>query len=457
MSYHGANSNELDNGALTERGRARLGEIMRIKIRASVTLTLCSLALCLLPMSAGAQVFQYTPPGGPQEQEPRKEALEREVEKARYHLGPVRIAPWATVRDVSYVRNIFSTGEALPNDVTATMGAGFRAYLHNGSKATWKAQVLPEYVWWSQQSERRRLNGRYLLDFYGFFNRLTLEAHAGREQQQEIITPEVPVPVSARRDGGQFFVEVEATQTLFAFGRYSFARQESLADTLADPRTGDFQLLDRNERIASAGLSWRPRRPWSLSLGVEHTQEDFDRDVLDRSSTGTSPIVEVHFQGRRFDFRTDLAARSLEARQGSMFVPFDDVTGNAVATLRGRNRLSASVYADRNILYSVSVSYAYFTDDKLGASLAMALGRRAQVRFYAEAGTHDFTAFSAGAPRLREDVFSYGSSVLFRLAPGLEIGLQALHTELDSGLPGGRRSYTSVGTTINLLGEYGSR
>jgi len=452
MSYHGANSNELDNGALTERGRARLGEIMRLKIRVSMTLI-----LCLLAISGRAQVFQYTPPGGPQEQEPRKEALEREVRDARYHLGPVRIAPWATVRDVSYVRNLFTTGESPPNDVTATAGAGFRAYLHNGSKATWKAQVLPEYVWWSQQSDRRKLNGRYLLDFYGFFNRLTLEAHGGREQQQEIITPEVPVPVSSRRDGGALFTEVEATQTLFAFGRYAFARQESLADTLADPRTGGLELLDRNERTAAVGLSWRPRRPWSLSLGVEQTREDFDRDVLDRSSSGTSPIVEVHFQGRRLDFRTDLAARSLEARQGSLFVPFDDVTGNAVATLRGRNRLSSSVYANRNILYSVSTSYAYFTDDKLGGALALALGRRAQARLFAETGTHDFTPFTAGTTPLREDVLSYGSSVLFRLGPGLELGLQALHTELDSGGPGGRRSYTSVGTTINLLGEYGTR
>jgi hypothetical protein len=425
---------------------------MRLKIRVSMTLT-----LCLLAVSAGAQVFQYTPPGGPQEPEPRKEALEREVQEARYHLGPVRIAPWATVRDVSYVRNLFATGEAPPDDVTATLGAGFRAYLHNGPKATWRAQVLPEYVWWSQQSDRRKLNGRYLLDFYGFFNRLTLEAHAGREQQQKIITPEVPVPVSARRDGGELFVEVEATQTLFAFGRYSFARQDSLVDTLADPRTGDFQLLDRDERTAAAGLSWRPRRPWSLSLGIEHTQEDFDRAVLDRSNSGTSPVVEVRFQGRRLDFRTDLAARSLEARQESLFVPFDEVTGNAVVTLRGRNRLSTSLYANRNILYSASLAYAYFTDDKLGASLALALGRRAQVRFFAETGTHDFTAFSAGTPPLRQDVFSYGSSVLFRISPGLEVGLEALHTEIDSGMPGGNRSYTSIGTTINLLGEFGAR
>jgi hypothetical protein len=424
---------------------------MRLKIRASMTLS-----LCLLAGSAGAQVFQYTPPGGPQEQEPRKEALEREVQNARYHFGPVRVAPWATLRNVSYVRNVFATVEAPPDDLTATLGAGFRAYLHNGPKATWVAQVLPEYVWWSQQSERRKVNGRYFLDFHGFFNRLTLEAHGGREQQQRIITPEVPVPVSARRDGGDLFAEIEATQTLFAFARFYYARQETLADA-ADPRLGGFSLLDRNERILRAGLSWRPVRPWSLSLGAEQTREDFDRDVLDRSSSGTSPVVGVRFQGRRVDFLTDLAYRSLEATQGSLFVPYDEVTGNAVVTVRGRNRGSGSLYANRNILYSVSASYAYFTDDKVGGSLDVSLGRRTQARVFAETGSHDFTAFIAGTPRFREDVASYGSSVLFRLGRNLELGLEALHTRLDSGSPGGSRSYTTVGTTINLAGEYGSR
>ncbi|HKI04887.1 MAG TPA: hypothetical protein VKK31_23105 [Thermoanaerobaculia bacterium] len=452
MAYHGAHSNELDDGALTERGHARGGEIMRLKIRVSMTLT-----FCLLAGGAGAQVFQYTPPGGPRELETRKEALARELEAARYHLGPVRIAPWATLQDVSYVRNLFATGPTPPDDVTATLGAGFRAYLHSGPKATWVTQVLPEYVWWSQQSDRRRINGRYFLDFYGFFNRLTLEAHAGREQRQRILTPEVPVPATNRRDGGEIFAEVETTQTLFAFTRFTFARQETLTDAVADPRTSGFSLLDRDEQVLQAGLSWRPRQPWALSVGVERTQEDFDSDALDRSSSGTSPVVGVHFQGRRVDFQVDLADRSLKASRGSLFVPYDKVTGNAALTLRGKTRLSTTLYANRNILYSVSASHAYFTEDKLGAALRLALGRRTEARVFAEAGTHDFIAFAAGAPPFEEDVSSYGGSVLFRLWRNLEVGLQAVHSEIDFGLPGGSLSYTTVGTTVNLLGEFGSR
>ncbi|HEY4576151.1 MAG TPA: hypothetical protein VIJ26_19370, partial [Thermoanaerobaculia bacterium] len=174
-----------------------------------------TLILCLVALSgarpAGAQsLFQYTPPGGPEERpESRRQELEHQIENARYHLGSVHVAPWATLRDVAYVHSLFAAGGARqPNDVTATVGAGFRAYLRDGPKATWIGQVLPEYVWWQKQTERRQLNGRYLLGFAGYFNHLTLEVQGGRQQQQQLVTPEVPVPVSARNDGGELLAEL---------------------------------------------------------------------------------------------------------------------------------------------------------------------------------------------------------------------------------------------------------
>ena len=93
------------------------------------------LVLFLLAGRAGAQ-FQYT------EEKPsnRKAAFDQTVQQARYQLGPVRLAPWATLHDVAYVRTLFSTATPVPTDLTATAGAGFRAYLRNGPKVTWSAE-----------------------------------------------------------------------------------------------------------------------------------------------------------------------------------------------------------------------------------------------------------------------------------------------------------------------------
>jgi hypothetical protein len=447
MAYHGADPNAFDGGTLVCRGPARRGEIMRLKIRASMTL-----ALTLMAGSAGAQ-FQYTPPGGPEETPAsRQEALELKLEQARFRLGPVRVAPWATLRDVAYIRSVFAEDERPPSDVTATVGAGFRAYLRNGPKATWSLGVLPEYVWWRQQSDRRRVNGRYQLGFHGFFNRLTLEAIGGREQQLKIVTPEVPVLANARSDGGEILTELEVTAKIFAFASAAVTRQENLADE-GDPRLESLSLLDREERISRLGLRWQPREEWSIALGVEETRVDFDRTSVERSNQGTSPLAQVRFRGRRTGFEGEVAFRSLEARQGSEFVPYDEVTGSAALLLGAGGGLSGSVYASRNLIYALAPGFAYLQDDRLGGAVQVSLGHRTRARVFFETGTNDYTSFAPGVPPRSDDVSSYGTGLTLDLGRQIAVGLQALRTEIDSALPGADRTFTAVGLTVNLGGR----
>lgn len=428
---------------------------MRLNRRASMTLILCLTAVGFGIGSAGAQVLvQYTPPGGPRETEPRRQELERELAAARYRLGPVRIAPWASLRDVAYVRSILFTGERLPNDVTATAGLGFRAYLRNGSKATWTAQVLPEYVWWDRQTQRRQLNGRYSLGFSGFFNHLTLEVRAGRDQQQQIVTPEVPTPVSSRREGAEVLTELELTGAFSLFAAVSANRQNNLVEDVSDPDIANLRFLDRVERVERGGVRWRPNRRWSVALGGEHIAVDFThRGALDRSHSGTAPVTEVRFNGNHVTLQADAAVRSLSASRGAAFVPFHGVTGGVGLTLgeRGR-RVNGLLYSSRNLIYSLSPLYAYLIDQRLGTAVIASFGERTQGRIFVEGGTNDYTAFAATTPRLREDVSSYGASLTFALHRALSLGIQGVRTRYDSNLPGGDRTFTSVGTTISLTG-----
>jgi hypothetical protein len=426
---------------------------MRSKIRASMTLVLCLTAPVWAARSAGAQFLQYTPPGGPTEKPAsRREELDREIAAARFHLGPVRIAPWASLHDLSYVRSILVTGEAQPSDFTATAGAGFRAYLRNGPKVVWTAQVLPEYVWWLRQADRRQLNGRYLLDYSGFFNHLTVEVQGGREQQQQLATPELPVPVSSRRDGAEIVTELAISGAFSAFAATSIDRQNNLVDDLGDPQTAQLRLLDREERVLRGGLRWHPDPQWSVALGAERSQVDFEHDTLDRSNSGTAPVTEIRFEGSRIRFEADAADRSLESSRGAEFVPYHKVTGNAALVLGTAGRLGMTLYTSRNLVYSLSNDYAYFDDQRVGVSLNLGFGDRTRGRVFFEGGTDSYTAFSASTPQRREDVSSFGASLAVELRHGISVAIQGLRSQFNSNLPGGDRSYTSVGTTVNLMG-----
>ena len=164
-------------------------------------------------------------------------------------------------------------------------------------------------------------------------------------------------------------------------------------------------------------------------------------------------MTEVRFKGNRIAFQADAAARSLSASRGAEFVPFHGVTGGAALTLGERGkRVHGTLYSSRNLIYSLSPSYAYLIDQRLGAALIVGVGERALGRFFVEGGTNDYTAFAAATPRRREDVSSYGASLTFTLHRSLSLGIQGVRSQYHSNLPGGDRSYTSVGTTISLTG-----
>ena len=413
---------------------------------------MCLGILFLLAGGAKGQFFQFTSPGGPEGQpESTKDRLERELRDVPWHIGPVRVAPLVGLRDTSYVRDIFGGSER--SDITATVGAGFRAYLRTGPKVTWIGQVLPEYVWWQKDEDARRLNLSYGIEALGLFNRLTLDVAASRSEQQRILTPEVTLPVNAGSDVARLDAEVEATSTLFPFASARWGRQEGLADERDDPRINGIALLDRDETLVRAGVRWRPRAGWMVGLGAERSRVDFYRPELDSSNEGTAPILELVIDRRQLYFSADLAARSLTAREGSRFTAFHGVTGNLGLNLLPGSRLQVWIYANRNLVYSVSPEYPYLDDERIGFSAGAGFDRGLSVRVYVEAGSNDYVASSPGTPQRSDDLTAVGGSLRISLTSSLALVVQATRIEYDSNLPANNRSYTSGGLTIALRGN----
>jgi hypothetical protein len=404
---------------------------------------------------ANAQFNQYTPPGGPQERPiTREERLKLEMEAAKYHLGPIRLSPEAGIKDVAYVRNLVATDDGPPPDVTATVSAGFRSYLHTGSRVVWIGRFLPEYVWWQKRPESRGLNLSYGVEGLGFFNRLFVGVSAQRSEQQGILTPEVPELARSRADLLQATAEERWTGTFSSFATITRNRQKGLVDDLADPRLREIALLDRTEQVVRGGLRWRPRKGFTLGLGAERSQVDFDRRERDSSNSGTAPVLELVVDRHRLFFSAEVAARSLAIREGSRFVPFDGVTGNVALSIRPRRSLEIWTYGSRNLVYSLSPIYPYLDDRRLGLSAALSAGRRLTYRIFAEIGTNAYTSFSPATPDRRDTVRSFGGSLRFQASARITVSAQAARSRFDSNLPGNSRSFTSGGLSVrfgNLL------
>ena len=411
-------------------------------------------------LSAGrlvAQFDEYKTPGGPEGRpDSRKAALDRAVSSARWRLGALHLDPWIGIKNVEYVDNAFGTAGQATGDLTATAGAGLRAYLRAGRKVVVAAHVLPEYVWWRDLTDRRRLDGRYGLGVFAYGNRATLEVTATRDQEQRIASPEVLQQIHTRNDRGELALEVPLGGAFSVFGDASRLAVRNLAPSSgADPREAELAGLDRDETLLSGGLRWSLPRRWTLGAGVERSDVQFvDRGgPLDRSSTGTSPLVELRRDDPDLYVNLRVARRSLAPKGGSSFTPYHGATVDGSVGLRTDRRLSIWLYGSRDLVYSVTAGYSYIRDDRAGAALQWRLGWRTGLRVFGEAGRNGYTAAAAGIADRRDDVQSYGATLTFGLRGSANLVVHAARDQFRSNLPGLDRGLTSVGVGLTLGGR----
>lgn len=430
-------------------------------MRPSTRSTRSFLALALLVAApAAAQFSQYTAPGSLlQRTTSKREQMEQALENARWRLGPLRLSPWFAIRDAAYVSDAFSGSSGGPAgqleedpDFTITLGAGLQGFVPFGSKTFLTFDALPQYVWWQEQDERRRLNGYYGAGLFAFFNRLNAEVTARRAEEQGVLTPEFEQRIHSRQDRIAGVLELEVFPTLFAFATAEAIELDALEEELGDdPRLPPFQQLDRQERVLRGGLEYRAGDRLRLAAGVERSEAEFllDESGRDRSNSGTAPILEAAYTGPRIQIDGEVAFRSLEPEPGSEFVPFDETTGRLRASWTPRWRLSYTLYGSRGLDYSLDEGYSHFTADRLGLAVGSKVGRASAVNLFAETGVHDYAVLGLVPPR-EDDFTAYGTTVQLQLQERLQLRLGVVRTELDSQLPGLDRSLTVFQTSVEV-------
>jgi hypothetical protein len=403
---------------------------------------LLTLAVLFGPAVAWAQFQQYTAPGQLVEsRETMQELLERRMKESRWRLGRTFLDPWIGVRDIAYVDNVQGAvqGEQ-QSDLTASLGIGLRAYRPIGSELTLAAYALPQYVWWRELTDRRRVNGRYGAGLFGNLGRTGLELTAARSEDALFFSRELEVPVNTRLDRGAAQLEIDLVGDLSLFAGAELRRVRYLDED--DPALSNLDLLDRDEEILRAGVRFHLFGALEIGVGAEDSTVDFDAGERDRSNRGTSPVLQVEFRGSGLRLGSSLAWRDLEPEPGSAFVPYEEVTGNFQLEAGVAGRLRPQLYGRRNLVYAIDPQWAYFEDTGFGVGLRASLGSSAGVRLFVEQGTNDYIAFGGALDR-RDEYRARGGELRIRLGRfSLLVG--ATRTRYDSDAPQFDRDVTVI-------------
>jgi hypothetical protein len=397
---------------------------------------LLGLGLWLISTSASAQFDQYSSPGSFQEtRESTEDLLDRSMKNARWRLGRVFLHPWIGLRDVSY-----SDQEA---DITATVGAGIRGYLPLG-EFTLVMHVLPEYVWWKDQSERRQLNGRYGAGLFGNLGRTGVELSATRTDEARFFSRQLEERVNVREDFGKASIEVDVWGGLSLFARASLRRIQYLSQ-------GNENLfhLEREEERFAFGVRFHLPRDLTIGLGVESSEADFIRDES-RSNSGTSPVLQIEYDAGSLSVSADLYRLDLESESGSGFVPYEETAGSFQLKWQSTGRLAIRLYGHSNLVYSSSERWVYYQDSTLGVGIRTRLTSQMSLYFYGEEGQDEYTSFEPSSFAVRDDDFtSFGGN--FRVGWNrFTLNLGVSRTDYDSTLPEFARSTTVISSSLTL-------
>ncbi|MEE8139005.1 MAG: hypothetical protein V3T81_09085 [Thermoanaerobaculia bacterium] len=413
---------------------------------------LLALALAIATGRAEAQFTQYTPPGSFQVQrESTQDRLDQAMKQARWRLGRFYLDPWVGLRDVAYIDDA-QTRSAGPEepDFTATVGAGIRLYRPLGSELTFTAHFLPEYVWWKDLTERRRTNGRYGAGLFGDLGRTGLELTASRTEESRFFSREVEERVNLQDEGIVAALEVSLGAGISLFAGGELRRFRTLDD--GEEGVADLRRLDRDEDILRAGIRFNLGKGWEIGLGAERSEVDFESEAADRPNAGTSPILEIDYQGSLLFLGAALAYRDLQPEAGSRFVPYEEVTGRAWLGLRPSGRFEIQLYGSRNLVYSVDQRWVYFEETGYGLGVHLRLRPSINVRLFVEQGTSDYVPFDNGAIDRRDDADTFGGDLEIRFHRRALLTLGASRSDHVSAFPGLDRSITVIRSGFSFGG-----
>ena len=407
------------------------------------------LALLLLLAAAAPAAAQYREPGETMQLLPdRQEQLEKALDDAPWNLGKIRLSPWIGLRNVNYVRELDAEGREQEGDLTATAGAGLRAYLKLGTHAVAAAHAIPEYVWWQKRDERNARVGRYGLGLFGWSNRIEGELTARRIEEVRFLSADALVHEPTRYDVLDASAQVRVLASIAVYGGITSDRTRIDATsglTSIDPAL----LLDRDSTTVRGGLRYllRGRRGF-VGAGVLSERTEFQAADAARSNEGSSWYAEAQLKGNHIDVGVQYDQHQLEA-DDSTFPGYDTAGGSAVVSLHPGWRLKYQLYGSRQLRYSALVVDSFIEEERAGAAVDVTLGEGALQLFY-ETGSDDYF----GASPRHDDVTSRGAWLTFPIRR-LSLRVGGRETEFETAGGGTREVREVLGTVALSFGSPG--
>ena len=370
------------------------------------------------------------------------------IERARLHVGPLRLSPSIALVDVGVDTNVFNEFENPKRDFTFTVSPQVDGWLRAG-RSRLRIAARGDLVYFQRYSSERSLGGAVDSRFEVRAARLipwfTGSISAGRErfgyeidQRFERVTTDVAAGADARFAG--------RTRVSLSARRVTYSHEAAASFLGSNLR----ELLDRRTDTLGLQLQYAltPLTTFVVAGGRSNDRFDFtpERDAdSTRVDTGFDLAPSALIAGRgRIGYRRFTGT-------GGLLPTYSGVVASVAlnSTLSGRTRLE--VASERDVNYSWELAYPYYV--VTGATVTVTPQLTPWWDVQGRAGVHNLAYRPAtGVPGLLHDRVDryglFGAGIGYRLGREMRIGLNLDRERRQS--PMQRRAFEGYRTGVSV-------
>ena len=383
-----------------------------------------------------------------------REEIDRAIADSRVRLGPIRLSPEISIREMTYDNNVYGTAENPTGDFRATISAGFGLILPVTPDVFVRAGIFPAYTWYAELVERRFFGGSAGASFLVYANRLTVEGSGGASKDDVIFSTEAQGRVIQNLGTVRLGVEYRLLNRLFLYGEGQIQRFRFTGPG-AEVSTFDPSTTDRTARLVRAGLGYRWSEDVRVAVGYEETRAEFVSTPEQYDNSTSAIIGTISYDKPRLKLDFSGGYREGGAIHGSAIRPFSGATGSTSASYSLLRALDLQAFASRNLSYGVSSPY--YISTRYGGGLLLKVGWRLRLQGLVFAGSDEYTTPTAlpdgQVVDRRDDVTGYGGALDFSFTPRIQMRFSATDSRYNSNVPGNDRSFFRWFVTLNLGGN----
>lgn len=373
----------------------------------------------------------------------------KEMEEARWKIGPLRITPLILVTNVGYDSNVYGTPWNPVEDYTFTAGPGFYFYLPLKKRYLFNGSFSPQYVYYYQEKKERTWNKYGSASLYIALRKFVINFGKSYSDARERWNTEIDIRPRRKEDTSFLSLYLRTKRRLsFSLG---WRRSDYNYESLFYERFNFRDILNRVENRFNGTIYYQLLPKTRFFVEYERGAVQFENPESKRDSRSNTFYLGFDFHPSSiFNGKIKIGYEDFSAlqREGQ---DYKGIVGDTNLTVRMFKFLRLRGFYQRDIEYSIWYNNVYFIETRYGGGFSIYGLRRIRIDYTYSIGNNRYPAILEEFD-LKEKRFDkykiHTGGIFFRLKGDIGVGIVTSRWFRDSNLYWERDKRLTVGAQL---------